>query len=158
MLFGLASCGGSDVYRKEEFGRDSIYQRNYAVSAARACEVAQLVLLRQGYQIGMKEPASFAARKEFQPEREENATIEFVVICKEEAFGSMVFANAVETRNELKKSSQAASIGIPSAGSISLPWSKSAEALVKVGGKTIDDKGFYSRFFDALGTMLQGKK
>lgn len=158
MLLTLAACGGGDVYRKEEFGKDSGFQRSYPVSAARACEAAEFVLRGQGYLLGKMEQGGFAARKEFQPEAEQNAMIDFVVVCKDVASGAVVFANAVETRNELKKSSHSAAIGIPAAGSISLPWSKSVEALVKVGGKTIDDKRFYSRFFDAVGARLEGNR
>ena len=59
-----------------------------------------------------------------------------------------LYANAVETRYDLKKSKHAAGISIPSVGSLNLPWGSTTETLVKVSAKTITDAAFYERFFD----------
>ncbi len=154
LLISLSACGGSDVYRKEDFGKSHAFQRNFAASADAACAAAEFVLLGRGYLLERKAQGEFFARKEFQPEKEANVTIDFSVVCRDLASGSVVFASAIETRNELKKTTQSASIGIPAAGSISLPWSNNAEALIKVRGKTIEDEKFYSGFFDAVGSRL----
>jgi hypothetical protein len=56
----------------------------------------------------------------------------------------------VESHYDLKKTSNAAGISIPSLGSISLPWGGSTDALVKVSGETVKDVDFYRRFFDLV--------
>ncbi len=155
IALSVSACGGSELYQKEKFSKDSIYRREYQDSASKVCEAAESVLLGSGYLLVQREGDAFTARKEFQPEKESNETIEFGVVCRDEAGKSVLYANAVETRNQLKKSTQSASIGLPAAGSISFPWSKSVEALIKVGGKTIDDRRFYARFFDAVESLLK---
>jgi hypothetical protein len=66
-----------------------------------------------------------------------------------------VFANAVETTYELKKTSGSTGFSVAGAGSITMPWSKGADSLVKVTGVTIADNRFYQRFFDLMGTYLR---
>ena len=149
-----AGCGGPEVYRDEAFKHDSPFQRSYRNSPDSACRAAELALLSQGYVVDASDATALKARKDFQPDKEINAVIEFNVTCRPSAAGSLVFANAVETRNEVKKSSSSTSLSLPSAGSISLPWGKSAEALVKLAAKTVSDKDFYARFFALLQSYL----
>jgi len=149
-----AGCGGSEVYRDEAFKSDSPFQRNYRSSPDSACRAAELALLSQGYVVDAADAIALKARKDFQPDKEINVVIEFNVTCRPSAAGSLVFANAVETRNEVKKSSQSTSLSLPSAGSLSLPWGKTAEALVKLAAKTVSDKDFYARFFALLQSYL----
>lgn len=158
-VFGLGGCGGHDVYRGEAFKADSPYLREFSVSAEKACEGARLALLSQGYQLVHNEPLAMQGSKIFQPDDDENVMIEFNVLCKDRDPGSIVFVNAVQTKQELKKSSQSTSLSIPSLGSISMPWGKSTESLVKVGAETVSDPKFYSRFFELVQTYLgQPKK
>ncbi|WP_419095689.1 DUF2242 domain-containing protein [Curvibacter soli] len=123
----------------------------------KACDAAQMALLSQGYRIEASDGLSVHAQKHFQPDDEVNTTIDFYVTCKEQDGGAMVFANAVETTYELKKTSNATGFSVAGAGSITMPWSKSADSLVKVAGQTIADGKFYQRFFDLLSTYLGGK-
>lgn len=153
-MMALWGCGGPNVYRDESFGHESPYQRVFSMPAQKACEGAQFALLSQGYRLESVDPNEIKAKKDFQPDDETNITIEFNVTCKERPPGSFIFANAVQTTYELKKSSQSSSLSIPSAGSISLPWGKTAESLVKVGGETISDTEFYARFFTLVRTYL----
>lgn len=155
----LAGCGGHDVYRGEAFKADSPYQRTFAVPAEKACEGARLALLSQGYQLAHDEPLAMQANKIFQPSEDVNVTMEFNVLCKAADRGAIVFVNAVQTKQELKKTSQSTSLSLPSVGSISMPWGKSAESLIKVGAETVADPKFYARFFELVSTFLgQPKK
>lgn len=151
----LAGCGGPSVYRDEAFQPESPYQRKYSLQAQQACEGAQLALLSQGYRLEKVEASQVKAKKDFQPDEEVNVTLDFDVVCKDYEAGAMVFANAVETTYNLKKSTGATSLSVPAAGSFSLPWSKSADSLVKVAGQTITDPEFYKRFFDLVADYLK---
>ncbi|MDD5177262.1 MAG: DUF2242 domain-containing protein [Sterolibacterium sp.] len=148
-------CGGSAVYKGEAFKEESPYRRNLNVSAQKACEAAQLAMLSQAYRISHNEATDIRGQKDFQPDDEVNVTIELNVICKDVPPGSIIFANAVQTKYELKKSAKTTSVGIPSVGSISMPWGKTAESLVKVGGETISDEDYYARFFTLVKNILE---
>lgn len=154
----LAACGGVDVYREESFKADSPFKQNYPLPAAKACVAAQLAILSQGYKISLSDNSAIYAQKDFQPDDDINVTIELNVVCKEYQGGSIVFANAVQTKYELKKSRQSTSLGIPSVGSISLPMGKTTESLVKIGGETVSDPLFYRRFFALVSTYLDSQK
>jgi len=154
----MAGCGGVDVYREESFKADSPYKQNYPVAATKACAGAQLAILSQGYRISLNDNSVIYAQKDFQPDDDINVTIELNVVCKDYLGGSIVFANAVQTKYELKKSRQSTSVGIPSVGSISLPMGKTTESLVKIGGETVSDPAFYQRFFALVRSYLDQSK
>lgn len=151
----LVACGGPSVYRDESFNHEAPYQRKYVARALEVCNAGQLALLSQGYRLERAEYGEVKARKDFQPDDEINVTIDFDVVCKDFETGSIVFANAVETTFHLKKTTGSTSLSVPAAGSFSLPWSKSADSLVKVAGRTIADQQFYKRFFDLMGSYLR---
>lgn len=155
LLVLMGGCGGHDVYRDEEFKTESPYRKSMNVSASEACEGAQLALLSQGYRLEKAGGNAIQAVKDFQPDEDIHAVIEFNVVCKDYKPGAMVFANAVQTRYELKKSSKTLNLGISSAGSISLPWGRTTDALVKISGETISDLDFYSRFFALIQSFLE---
>lgn len=150
----IGGCGGHDVYRDETFATASPYRKSLKASARQACDGAQLALLSQGYRLERTEPELIKGIKEFQPDEDIHAIVEFSVVCKDRGPGSMMFANAVQTKFELKKSSKSLNLGVSSAGSISLPWGKTTEALVKIAGETISDQDFYARFFSLVQTYL----
>lgn len=154
----IAGCGGLDVYQQEGFKEDSPYKQSYPVSAAKACNGAQLAILSQGYKISLGDGSVIYAQKDFQPDDDVNVTIEMNVVCKDYRSGAIVFANAIQTKYELKKSRQSTSLGIPSVGSISLPMGKTTEALVKIGGETVSDPAFYQRFFALVRSYLDPLK
>lgn len=153
-----AACGGTSVYKGESFKEESPYRRNLNVSAQKACEAAQLAMLSQAYRISLNEATEIRGQKDFQPDDDLNVSIDLNVVCKDAPPGSIMFANAVQTKYELKKSSKTTSVGIPSVGSISMPWGKSAESLVKVGGETIADESYYARFFALVKNILEPQK
>jgi hypothetical protein len=156
--FALSGCGGHNVYRGEEFGPESPFRFRFAVSPEAACEAARLALLGQGYVVAdLQALDTVEAKKEFQPDDEHNVVLEFHVVCKGVEGGAMVFASATQSEYELKKTRGATSLSVPSAGSISLPWGKTTESLIKVASKTIDDADFYRRFFVAVEWEIKGR-
>ena len=92
-------------------------------------------------------------RKNFQPDLELHIEIEFNVVCAADGRGgqkTIAFVNALQDRYALKKSSNSASVGVGPIGSLSLPFSSSDDALVKVASETITSAPFYDRFFTLL--------
>lgn len=77
------------------------------------------------------------------------------IVCLPESNGSTVFATGLLSQYDQKKSTSSASVGLAALGSMSLPIGQSADSLVKVSVKTIDDKEFYQRFFAAVTAILR---
>jgi hypothetical protein len=146
-IVGLSACGSAPVHEVEAFNADSPYQRRIPAPLDRACEGARLALLSQGYTVDDTRPNQLKGSKAFQPDEDAHVMLEFNVTCAMTRKGSTLYANALESHYDLKKSSQAAGISIPSLGSISLPWGNSSESLVKVASETVKDEDFYERFF-----------
>ncbi len=150
-----AACGGTKVYREESFEPESPFHKEVAAAPGAACEAASRTLLGQGYVLEDSPPLTIRANKAFQPDKETNVILEFNVVCKGSDGGTTVFANAVQTRYELKKTSQSTSLSLPSVGAISLPWGEKTDAQVKVGSETVADPDFYRRFFALLEKNLE---
>ncbi len=154
LILGLAACSSGPVYERETFDANSPFQRHLPISLDPACEGARLALLSQGYAIDDTRAHHLKGTKSFQPDEDEHVTIEFDVVCAMTRGETTLYANAVETRYDIKKSKQAAGISIPSVGSLNLPWGSTTESLVKVSGETITDKAFYERFFNLVEQQL----
>ena len=79
-----------------------------------------------------------------------------MVCAPESANGkvSLGFVTALQDSYTLKKSNNSASVGVGALGSVSLPFSSSNDALVKVGSETITSDAFYDRFFDLVKRYL----
>lgn len=154
LILGMTACSSSPVYERETFDANSPFQRHLPISLDPACEGARLALLSQGYAINDTRAHHLKGTKSFQPDEDEHVTIEFDVVCAMTKGEATLYANAVETRYDIKKSKQAAGISIPSVGSLNLPWGSTTESLVKVSGETITDADFYERFFDLVEQLL----
>lgn len=152
-VLSLAACSKEAVYIDESFSNDSPFKLRVAGDTALACESARRSLLGQGYLIELANSDEVKARK---ATRGENTFIEMNVVCVPESSGSTIFAAGVLSSYDLKKNSSSASVGLSALGSISLPIGQSVDSLVKVSEETIDDKGFYQRFFAAVDTVLEG--
>lgn len=151
----LTACGGAPkVYREEAFEKDSPYHQHFPLPAERACDGARRALLSQGYVVDDTRMDHLKGVKQFQPDEDIHVVMEFNVVCTTKNGASTMFANAMQTRYDLKKSRQSLGFSVPSVGSISLPWGSNMEALVKVGGETIDDEEFYERFFQLARKLL----
>jgi hypothetical protein len=151
---GLVACGSAPVYEGESFNPKSPYQYRVPAEVERVSEAARLALLSQGYETQQIAANQLKASKAFQPDEDTHAMIEFNVSCALTREGTILYANALEKRYELKKHSQSAGISVPSIGSITLPWGSSDESLVMVSAKTIDDPDFYKRFYDLVDREL----
>lgn len=147
----LSACGGPSAYEDESFSASSPYQARFAADVATTCEAARRTLLSQGYTVVSALPDALRATKNFQPEEESHLQIEFNISCVESGSETVAYANAVQTAFGLKQSSSSAGFSVSGVGSLSLPWSSRNDSLVKVGGETISDPEFYSRFFKRMG-------
>jgi len=67
---------------------------------------------------------------------------------------SIAFVTALQDRYGIKKTNNAASVGVGVIGSLSLPFSSSDDAMVKVASETLTDERFYDRFYALLDRYL----
>lgn len=156
----LASCATNSPRVKvepEAFGSTTTHARSFANAPAYTCEAARRALLSQGFVITAADPEHVKGRKNFQPEAETHVELEFSATCAPDGSGgrkSIAFVNALQDRYALKKSSNSASVGVGPIGSLSLPFSSSDDALVKVASETVTSAQFYDRFFTLLERYL----
>ena len=160
VLLGTA-CSKQAVYTDESFADDSPFKKRFDGEVASVCESARRSLLGQGFLIENANSSEVKARKAVKRESNPNTFIEMNIVCLPETTGSTLFATGLLSTYALKKSSSSASVGVSALGSISVPIGQSADSLVKVSEETIENKGFYKRFFTAvsniLGEMQAGK-
>lgn len=159
----IAGCGSMTkrvVYDPEEFDSTTTHARSYAASEAQTCEAARRALLSQGYLITAANADLVTGRKNFQPASEVHVEVEFRVVCardQTEARGqrrSIAFVTALQDRYGIKKTNNAASVGFGAIGSLSLPFSSSDDAMVKVASETLTDERFYDRFYALIDRYL----
>ena len=156
----LTACvsGGERVkVEPEAFGSTTTHSRSVATAPAFTCEAARRALLSQGFVITTADAEHVKGRKNFQPAAETHVEIEFIATCAPDGRGgkkTIAFVNALQDRYALKKSSNSASVGVGPIGSLSLPFSSSDDAMVKVASETITSAQFYDRFFALLQRYL----
>ena len=142
---------------QEDFSSTATYSRLFDATAAQTCEAARRALLSQGYIISSAREDMLEGRKSFQPEPESQLQREIRVVCAPDSPDGKVslgFVTALQDVYALKKSNNSASLGVGALGSVSLPFSSSSDAMVKVGSKTISSDAFYDRFFDLVKRFL----
>lgn len=142
---------------QEEFGSTATYSRLFDATAAQTCEAARRALLSQGYIITAAKEDLIAGQKSFQPEPESHLQVEIRVVCAPDTPDGKVslgFVTALQDVYALKKSNNSASLGVGALGSVSLPFSSSNDAMVKVASRTISSDAFYERFFDLVRRYL----
>ena len=157
LLSSCAGNGGRNKVEPEAFGSTTTHSRSFATAPGYTCEAARRALLSQGFVIVSAEGEHVRGRKNFQPELEVHVEIEFNVVCAADGRGgkkTIAFVNALQDRYALKKSNNSASLGVGALGSLSLPFSSSDDALVKVASETITSAPFYERFFTLLQRYL----
>ena len=156
----LASCaasGGHSKIEPEAFSSNNTHSRSVETAPAFTCEAARRALLSQGFLINVAESAYVKGRKHFQPGVDVHVEIEFNIVCAPDGRSgkkTIAFVTALQDRYALKKSSNSASVGVGPLGSLSVPFSSSDEALVKVASETITSAPFYDRFFALLQRYL----
>jgi hypothetical protein len=151
-----AGCGTTSKrvsYDPEGFSSTTTHTRSYPGTEAQTCEAARRALLSQGYMITAGNADLVTGRKSFQPAAEVHVEVEFRIVCAREGAGkggersTIAFASAVQDRYAVKKVNNSASVGVGAIGSLSLPFSASDDAMVKVASETLTDDRFYERFF-----------
>lgn len=168
----LAGCGSSSrrvSYEPEDFDSTTTHTRNYRATEAQTCEAARRALLSQGYMITAANADLVTGRKSFQPAAEVHVEVEFRVVCALEGGrgtkgtrsgtagkSTVAFVTALQDRYGIKKVNNSASVGVGAIGSLSLPFSASDDAMVKVASETLTDERFYDRFFALLDRFLEG--
>jgi hypothetical protein len=65
-----------------------------------------------------------------------------------------LYANALLSAYDVKRSTSSASLGLTAIGSVSLPIGQSADSMVKTAEETITDREFYRRFFAAVDAAI----
>ena len=155
----LSACAGpaKSFASQEEFGSTVTYSRLFDATPAQTCEASRRALLSQGYLISSSREDLVEGRKSFQPDPESHLQMEIRIVCATESADGKVslgFVTALQDVYALKKSNNSASLGVGALGSLSLPFSSSNDAMVKVGSKTISSDVFYERFFDLVKRYL----
>lgn len=157
----VTGCGFSErrhvSYEPEEFDSTTTHTRSYAATEAQTCEAARRALLSQGYVVTAANQELVTGRKSFQPAAEVHVEVEFRVVCARDGGKSrstIAFASALQDRYGVKKVNNSASVGVGAIGSLSLPFSSSDDAMVKVASETLTDDRFYDRFFALIERYL----
>lgn len=162
----LAACGTSGAPPPspgtENFGSTTTHTRHYDASEAQTCEAARRALLSQGYLLSAASAEGVTGRKSFQPSPELHLEVEMRVVCAPDNRpgqppGTVAFASALQERFGLKKSSNAASVGVGGIGSLSLPFAAGDDSLIKVASETLTDAKYYERFFALVDRFLTGR-
>ena len=159
-LSGFLTACGTTVKAfpsQEEFSSTATYSRLFDATPAQTCEAARRALLSQGYIINSARDDLVAGQKSFQPEPESHLQMEIRVVCAPDSNDGKVslgFVTALQDVYALKKSNNSASLGVGVLGSVSLPFSSSNDAMVKVSSTTISSDAFYERFFDLVKRYL----
>lgn len=136
----------------ESFDADDTYSRTYDKPPAQICGAARLALLGQGYAVGKAGDDAVEATKNFQPEDEVHTQLSVRVSCVPRGNErTLLFVSALLDRYVLRKSSNSASLGVGALGSLSVPIGSREDSLVRVASSTVQDTGFYRRFFERVG-------
>lgn len=164
LVLAVAGCGGGAprrvIYDPEEFDSTTTHSRSYPATEAQTCEAARRALLSQGYLITASNADLVTGRKSFQPANEVHVEVEFRVVCARDQSAkagprkSIAFVTALQDRYGIKKTNNAASVGVGVIGSLSLPFSSSDDAMVKVASETLTDERFYDRFYALIDRYL----
>lgn len=153
LLTGCASSPPPPVYRLESFNSESPFVYWSTKEPAVACEIGKRALLSQGYQVDSAKPTNIRGEKLFQPRPDYGMRLNITLVCLPSNVGTALYANAQQTRLELKSNGASAGVSVVGVGSISLPWSSDKESLVKVGEETVADPDFYRRLFALIDSL-----
>ena len=155
--------GAGCASHKHDLARDSIrsdapYSRTFAGSGDMVCWSVKRALLSQGYMLERgNESGVLTGTRDFQPQPKLNVTVRLQATCADNRDGtSIVFATAVREDSRLQKMKQSTSVGIGPA-TLTMP-SGSAEVLGVVRRETLQDPGFYARFFSLVQGFIEQER
>lgn len=147
----LAACGGPDSYaEREDFHADPSHRRDFSVAAAPLCAAARQVLLGDGYVVATADGKDIAGSKEFRIEDKEHALLRIYASCTDRPAGSTLFVTATEERFDVKTTRQSTSVGVPLVAPITFSSKTESDSQVKTQGQTVEERGFYERFYRAV--------
>ena len=150
LLFGACASPPPPAYNAETFNADSPFRYWSTNEPAAACELGRRALLSQGYQVDDAKPLTIRGEKLFQPQPDYVMKLNITLVCLPSNVGAGLYANALQTRYELKSRGTSAGVSVAGFGSINLPWSSDKDVLTKVGEETIADPDFYRRLFSLI--------
>ncbi|KXB29163.1 hypothetical protein AT959_18420 [Dechloromonas denitrificans] len=153
IALGACSSSPAPAYRAESFEADTPFQFHSELPPLLLCENGKRALLSQGYEVDASSPLNIRGSKFFQPQAELQVQLRITLVCVPTGKDSTVYANALQTRYELKSSGSSTGLSVTGIGSISVPWPTDKGSLVKVGEETISDAGFYHRLFVLIETL-----
>jgi len=153
----LASALLGCASHRHDLARDSIkpdapYSKTFPGSGDVVCWSVKRALLSQGYMLDRpSESGVMTGTRDFQPQPKLNVSVRLQATCADNKNGtSIVFVSAVREDSRLQKMKQTTSVGVGPA-TLTMP-SGSAQVLGVVRRETVQDSGFYDRFF----SLVQG--
>ncbi|WP_417221569.1 DUF2242 domain-containing protein [Achromobacter spanius] len=154
----LAGCTSpKPAYEREDFTQNDVYSRTFPTASTTACDAGRRALLSQGYNIDRFDPARVSGHKNFQGEDGQHTQINFNIDCASDGSANQratVFANAVQDRYSIKRTTSSASVGVSVLGQVSMPFGSSDDSLVKTASQTVSRPKFYEGFFQLLQRFL----
>lgn len=154
----LAGCAAPKAaFEKEDFAQNDTYSRTFPAGSNTACDAGRRALLSQGYNIDKFEGSRVTGHKNFQGDDGQHTQISFNIDCASDGAANeraTVFANAVQDRYSIKRTSSSASVGVSVLGQVSMPFGASDDSLVKTASQTVARPAFYEGFFQLLQRFL----
>lgn len=154
----LAGCTSpKPAYEREDFTQNDVFSRTFPSASTTACDAGRRALLSQGYNIDRFDAARVSGHKNFQGEDGQHTQINFNIDCASDGSANQratVFANAVQDRYSIKRTSSSASVGVSVLGQVSMPFGSSDDSLVKTASQTVSRPKFYEGFFQLLQRFL----
>nr|WP_314359722.1 DUF2242 domain-containing protein [uncultured Achromobacter sp.] len=154
----LAGCSSpKPAYEREDFAQNDVFSRTFPTASTTACDAGRRALLSQGYNIDRFDAARVSGHKNFQGEDGLHTQINFNIDCASDGSANQratVFANAVQDRYSIKRTSSSASVGVSVLGQVSMPFGSSDDSLVKTASQTVSRPKFYEGFFQLLQRFL----
>ena len=149
LALALAGCSTkpAQVYRTETFEIETPFQYHSDLPPLVLCEYGKRALLSQAYEVDASVPSNIKGSKFFQPETDHQVQLRITLTCMNTGRDTTIYANALQTRYELKSGGSSTGLSVAGLGSLSLPWPTDKSSLVKVGEETIADAEFYQRLF-----------
>lgn len=145
------------AYEREDFTQNDVFSRTFPTASVTACDAGRRALLSQGYNIDRFDAARVSGHKNFQGEDGQHTQINFNIDCASDGSANQratVFANAVQDRYSIKRTSSSASVGVSVLGQVSMPFGSSDDSLVKTASQTVSRPKFYEGFFQLLQRFL----
>lgn len=155
----LTSCGGPGTYaEREQFAADMRYQRTFREEADVVCAAVRRVMMGEGYLVGEGKQLSLHGGKEFHDADRQHVLLHLYVSCAPRAAGSVLYATATEEEFDVKTIRQSSSIGFPLLAPIFFGKTTETDSPVKLSGETVQERGFYERFYQAVQRELGGPR